>query len=185
VMHKGAESVRVAHPLFQAERGGSTPTSALDLRFYPTDLTTARNLNRLWHSRLPRYGSPQCRQCYVAEYDGLYYAVAIWQRPIASHVPQYEWLELSRMAIASDAPKNTASRMLAWMARDITKKLPGIARLISYQDCEVNAGTIYKAAGWKATTLSRGNDWNRSCRYRRPSQTTAPKQRWEKELHAR
>jgi hypothetical protein len=177
-----AEGVRLAHPLFQAEGGGETPTSALQVRFYPVPLAVARDLNRLWHSRLPRYGSPGCRLAYAAEYDGLYYAVAIWQRPLARLLPQTEWLELSRLAIAPDAPKNTASRMLGWMARDVALRFPGVVRLISYQDCEAHTGTIYRAAGWTPTTVNLNGEWNRPGRSRPAAQSLAPKQRWEKEV---
>ena len=49
-------------------------------------------------------------------------------------------------AIASDAPKYTATRMLSIMVKRIKKEFPDIVRLISYQDTEVHKGTIYKAA---------------------------------------
>jgi hypothetical protein len=177
-----AEGVRVAHPLFQAEGGGSTPTSALQLFFRAVDLRTASELVRLWHSRLPKFGRFACRVAYVAEADGLFYAAAIWTNPLSQHLPQFTWLELNRMAIAPDAPKNTASRMLAWMARDLRRRFPDAVRLVSYQDTEVHAGTIYRAAGWSPTNLSSGDTWDRPSRRRAAPQTTAPKQRWEKSL---
>jgi hypothetical protein len=176
-----ADGVRVAYPLFnQAGGGGSTPTSALQLFFREVDLPTAKALVRAWHSRLPRFGRFACRAAYVAEHDGIFYAVAIWTNPLSHKLPQMEWLELNRLAVASDAPKNTASRMLAWMARDIRKRLPGVVRLVSYQDTEVHAGTIYRAAGWEPTRLSEGDTWDRPSRPRSVPQSAAPKQRWEK-----
>ena len=51
------------------------------------------------------------------------------------------------MAIAEDAPKNTASRMLGWMRRYIKKHLQHISLLFP-QDTDVRDGTIYKASGW-------------------------------------
>jgi hypothetical protein len=119
---------------------------------------------------------------YAAEYDGRYFAVAMWSNPVARLLPQLTWLELRRFAIAEDAPKNTASRMLGWMARDIPKRLAGIERLISYQDTEAHTGTIYKAAGWTKTAASSGSQWSRPSRYRTPTQSASPKQRWEKAL---
>lgn len=177
---KRAESVRVAYPLFQAGGGGSTPTSALQLFFRTVGLKTARELVRLWHSRLPRFGRFACRVAYTAEHDGLFFATAIWTNPLSHKLPQMAWLELNRMAVAPDAPKNTASRMLAWMARDIRQRLPGVERLISYQDTEVHTGCIYRAAGWEATRLSEVDSWGRPSRARSKSQTESPKQRWEK-----
>jgi hypothetical protein len=52
------------------------------------------------------------------------------------------------MAIAPDAPKNTASRMLGWMARNIAKRFPEVTTLVSYRDCDAHLGTIYAASGW-------------------------------------
>ncbi len=188
-----ADSIRVMHPLFHSGEGGSTPTSALSLRFHECQLADAISLNRLWHSRLPKVVASNITRnarwaCYGAEAEnGLTYAVAIWSSPSAMGLPYHEWLELRRMAIADDAPKNTASRMLAWMTRDIRKRFPEIVRLISYQDCDVHTGTIYKAAGWTATvkSMDHRNRGLRSGRKRNMSQTTSTKQRWEKGIMTR
>jgi hypothetical protein len=180
-MNTRADGARVACPLFHAGDGGSTPTSALQLRLYRVRHGEARALNRLWHSRLPRVGAGS-RACYAAEFDGLYYAVAIWSRPVARLLPQWEWLELQRLAIAPDAPKNTASRLLGVMARLIRRDFPRVVRLVSYQDVDVHTGAIYKAAGWTMTKKVRFADWNHKTRHCRAAQTTADKQRWEKSL---
>lgn len=184
-----AESIRVMHPLFQTDQGGSIPTSALQLRFHECELRDAMTLVRQWHSRLPKVVASNITRnarwiCYAAEYDGVTYAVAIWSNPTAISLPYHQWLELRRLAIASDAPKNTASRMLSWMARDISKRFEEITNLISYQDCEVHTGCIYRAAGWVATVKSfdHRDRGLRSGRKRNRSQTTATKQRWEKVL---
>ena len=182
-----ADSVRVAHPLFQTESGGSIPTSALQLRFYECDVKTAQELNKAWHSRLPKTSwSNLIRTCHLACYtamcDGLYYATAIWTQPIARYCPQNEWLELRRMAISGDAPRNTASRMLAWMAKDIRKRWPEVSRLISYQDTDGHKGTIYSAAGWVAGDVGQRIKKGWDSRDRNAMQSKAPKIRWEKEL---
>lgn len=182
-MNKCADSIRVVHPLFQAEGGGAIPTSALQLCLDGIDIRTARALNRLWHSRLPRLGndvSMKAALCFGAEFDERYYAVAVWTHPIARNLPQDNWLELRRLAIAPDAPRNTASRMLGVMARLIRKARPEIERLVSYQDTEVHTGGIYKAAGWVPSVVSPGGEWSVPSRQRQPAQSAAPKQRWEK-----
>lgn len=182
-MTKRADSVRVAHPLFQTEGGGSTPTSALQLQFEVTDRQTMQDLNRLWHSRLPRFksGAP-CRIYYAAEYDGVLYAVAAWSNPVSAMIDP-TWLELRRLAISDDAPKNTASRMLGWMVRDIRKRFQEVPRLISYQDPAVHNGTIYRASGWTSTGKRKsGGFGSAKVRYRRPDQAPGPKVRWEKVL---
>ena len=182
-----AGSIRVMHPLFQTGEGGSNPTSALQLRFGETTRDTFKKLNRLWHSRLPEIGGSQGRAFYVAEHDGIAFAVAMWSNPVARLLPQLTWLELRRMAISDDAPPNTASRMIAWMTRDVRKKFPEVVRLISYQDCEVHQGTIYKAAGWNRAEGYKGRirGWSAgagggSTRHNRTNQSLAVRMRWEK-----
>lgn len=185
-----AGSVRVAHPLFQEDRGGSIPTSALQLRFERIPLRRAIELNAVWHSRLPRVVFSNIIRtvrhvCYGAECGGVYYAVAIWTNPVARLLPQHTWLELRRLAIASDAPKNTASRMLGWMVRDIRAEWSELDTLVSYQDTAVHTGTIYKAAGWNPTTINPDGEWSRPNRFRKAAQSAAPKQRWELSLQKR
>lgn len=184
-----AGSIRVMHPLFQTGEGGSTPTSALQLRFGEIGRDKFKQLNREWHSRLPEIGGSQGRVFYVAECEGIAFAVAMWSNPVARLLPQMEWLELRRMAIADDAPANTASRMIAWMTRDIRKRFPDVKRLISYQDCEVHQGTIYKAAGWSHAEGYKGRirGWaagkgGGSSRVGRTNQSLAVRMRWEKVL---
>jgi hypothetical protein len=146
-------------------------------------------LNALWHSRLPRIGSSCGQRYHVAEFEGKAYAVAMWSNPVARLLPQQDWLELRRLAIAPDAPKNTASRFMGWMVRDIEASMPWVVRLISYQDCEAHKGTIYKAAGWRRSEGYKGRKrgWE-SCRgggrHRsgRTNQAVAVRMRWEKEL---
>jgi hypothetical protein len=187
-----ADSVRVTHPLFQAEEGGSTPTSALDLKVVEISRYLARDLNAAWHSRLPVYDTGFCLNStvsYAAEHGGVIYAVAIWTNPVAAALPQHAWLELRRMAIAPDAPRNTGSRMLAIMARLIKAKFPVVEVLVSYQDEEAHQGTIYRAAGWTAGSRHVGGSWNRPNAKNkngkartRPDRNaaTGPKVRWEK-----
>jgi hypothetical protein len=186
-----ADSIRVVHPLLQVGGGGSIPTSALQLLISRTGLKEAVALNKEWHSRLPIYNTGFCLngRPYWAHFENIAYAVAIWSNPVAPALPQEEWLELRRFAIASDAPRNTASRMLAVMARLIRREMPKVLRLISYQDEEVHSGTIYKAAGWTIGARHLGGSWNRpnaknlNGRPRtRPdlNGATGPKIRWEK-----
>lgn len=181
------DSIRVVHPLFHTGGGGSIPTSPLQMRVEEIVFDRAVELNRIWHSRLPRFGNPFATVSFAAEYEGIIYAVAIWSNPVARLLPQIAWQELRRMAIAPDAPKNTGSWMLGVMAKVIKKRYPVVERLVSYQDTEVHAGTIYRAAGWTPTVLTDGQygkhaQWSNKSRHRRPSQSSARKQRWEKAL---
>jgi hypothetical protein len=91
-------------------------------------------------------------------------------------------LELRRLAISKEAPKNTASRMIKVMISIIRQKFPDIKKLISYQDTEVHRGTIYKASNWKIGAKVRGLSWTTKNRKRNPEQTLAKKIRWEYQL---
>jgi hypothetical protein len=113
--------------------------------------------------------------------------VAAWSNPVARLLPQQTWLELRRFAIAPDAPRFTASRMLGWMRRDILKRFPGVIRLVSYQDLQAHTGTIYKASGWHHAKnfkpRARGwIGWGNRPRKGRTNQSVAPRMRWEFDL---
>jgi len=189
-MKKRAGSAVAALPLFQEGRGGAIPTSALSLRVVEIGMRLAQELNRTWHSMLPRtdLGNLLCGNtsvAYAAEYDGRYMAVAIWSQPIIRALCDGKTIELRRLAICEDAPKNTASRMLAVMRRLIGVKFPQIEKAISYQAVDVHRGTIYQAAGWVPVgeivdaRPQRFSGINRNTRATAPLQTHSRKRRWE------
>jgi hypothetical protein len=199
-----ASSIRLMQPLIQAGEEGSTPILALSrrrdarncrknrprspmqLRLERIGFAQAKALNELWHSRLPRFGTGFVRNqpylCYAAHYLDVIYAVAIWSNPVARLLPQRDWLELRRLAVAPDAPRNTPSRMLAVMTRLIRHSRPDIVNLISYQDTNAHTGGIYRAAGWSPTNLSSRRQWNCPSRPRPPAQSSSPKRRWERRI---
>jgi hypothetical protein len=153
------------------------------LNIYEISVDRAVELNKQWHSRLPKITNPYGDQiCFGAEFKGKLYACAIWTRPIATMLNGKNYLELRRMAISADAPKNTASRMIAIMTKIIKKSKPHIVKLISYQDTEVHSGTIYKASGWYIGFYTKGGDRWHQHKKRKVSQTSADKIRWEKDL---
>jgi len=190
----GGEGVTVACPLFQMDGGGSTPTSPLQFKIVEIGVRRAQILNQQWHSRLPIYRTGSCLNasiCFGAIFENHFYAVAIWSTPVARLLPQKEWLELRRLAIAPTAPKNMASRMISIMVKVIKKKFPSVNKLISYQDTEVHLGTIYKASGWVIGKEHSGGTWYRPNSHnksgtprKRPdlNKATGPKIRWEKTL---
>jgi hypothetical protein len=184
-MNLSADNVRDSMPLFRSGCGGAIPTSAHQLLFHKTNVHRACELNQLWHSRFPKIDwSNVVRNkdyiCFVAEHDAIAYASAIWSSPIARMFKNASaTLELRRLAISGDAPKNTASRMLGWMRRYIIKNLQHITLLISYQDTDVHEGTIYKASGWGSVNKSKGHTWTRKTRKRNKDQSMSDKIRWE------
>jgi len=176
------DSIRVVQPLFPVEGEGEIPTSPLHLNFNVCSLSKAKELNKLWHSRLPKYRQTISKICYYAEYKNRFFAVAIWSNPSSAMVDQ-SWLELKRMAISDDSPKYTASRMLSWMVKDIKKKYKDVKKLISYQDPKVHSGTIYKASGWVSTGERKSGGFsNTKVRFREKDQAPGPKIRWEKNI---
>ena len=172
---------------FELSEGDGIPTSPMQFQFESISAMAACVLNSRWHSRFPEiHWSNVVRSkryiCYGAKFEGVYFAVAIWSSPIAGNRLKDGWLllELRRMAICKSAPKNTASRMLSYMRKDINKQFPEIIRLISYQDTEAHEGTIYKASGWQLIkTMSKEADWTSNGRQRNRPQSHAPKVRWE------
>lgn len=188
-----AGGVAVAFPLFQEEGGGSIPTSALSLRIEEINMRLAQELNARWHSMLPRtdLGNLLCGNtsvAYGALFDNAWWAVAIWSQPIIRSMCDGETIELRRLAISDQAPKNTASRMLAVMRRLVKQKFPQVAKAISYLAVDVHSGTIYKAAGWIPVgdivnaRPQRFSNRNKKTRATGPLQTTSRKQRWETRL---
>lgn len=178
------DSVRAAWPLFQTVGGGSSPTSALQLRLYEISPQRAAMLNSEWHSVLPITEPGNLVRnrrvaFYGAEYCNVWYASAIWTDPVAANRLSGgdKMLELRRLAIAPDAPKYAASRMLGVMRRLLKRKFPDVIRLISYQSVVHHQGTIYAAAGWCPAAESCFVSWQN--RKRVPDQITSAKIRWE------
>lgn len=175
------ESIRVVHPLFQTEGGGSTPTSPLQLHLGWMMVRDAVRLNERWHSTMPAFTSPEGKcKAIGAECGGRYYAVAIWSDPVARWLNWTGRYELRRLAIAPDAPRYTASRMLRVMRLLVARKMPAVKILISYQDKDAHMGTIYRAAGWRVVSDNAvpTEGWQ-SRPSRKTTQSNANKVRWE------
>lgn len=184
-----ADEVMVNLPLFHSGDGGSIPTSALQFHFEPIHRDTFMPLNEAWHSRLPDCKNAFAGFFFGAVFEHKYYAVAWWSHPVARALNGKGWVELRRFAISSEAPKNTASRMLGWMVRTI-RKTGEYEKAISYQDEDVHSGTIYKASGWTREKIGQRIDeskgWNnwKTREGNRKNQSTAPKHRWAINLKA-
>ena len=172
--------------LFDLQERNNPPASPKQFEFKVIRAVTACQLNKKWHSRLPIIDwSNVVRNthyvCYGALFNGEWYAAAIWSSPVAQNRFKYgkQILELRRMAISGDCPKNTATRMLAFMRKHIIQEMPDIGLLISYQDTEVHLGTIYKADNWSAVNETKGTSWSTDYRVRNLEQSLANKIRWE------
>lgn len=184
------DGATAAYSLFnQAREGGSIPTSTLQLFMEEISMRDACALNKRWHSMLPRtdLGNMLCGNmsvAYAAGFEGRWYAVALFSQPIIYAVAKDgKTIELRRLAICKDAPKNTASRMLAVCCRLAKKKYPFLEKVVSYLAVDVHAGTIYRAAGWipvgKIVPARPRRERGSKQRATGPLQTTSAKQRWE------
>ena len=189
-METRGDCIRVVHPLFQEEGGGSIPTSPLQLSIGEMDMRRCQRLNEEWHSVLPETHLPNLLGSkhsigFGAEFDGKFYAVAMWSDPIAANRmkadDRHRSIELRRFAIANDAPNNTASRMIKIMILLIQKQWPDLSRFVSYQAEDHHAGTIYKAAGWMADARSEAKTWH-TTENRRELQTKSAKVRWVRDM---
>jgi hypothetical protein len=174
-------------PLFMND-APPPPTSAKQLDVVEIDMRWACDLNRKWHSLLPDsdLGNMLCGNmsvAYAAEYGGMFYAVAIWSQPIIAAMCDGRTIELRRLAICSEAPRYTASRMMAVMRRLVPKKYPFISKAISYLAIDRHEGTIYRANGWnpigKVCSARPQRFSGEHGRATAPLQTDSRKQRWE------
>lgn len=185
-------SVPVELDLFSMWCTGKIPTSPKQFELVKIKAKMACELNRKWHSRLPKIDwSNVVRNthyiCYGFRFDGRWYAVGIWSSPVAQNrfKDGRAMLELRRLAICSESPQNTATRMISMMIKDITVRFLDINRLISYQDTEVHLGTIYKASNWVVGGKSAGIPWSTENRIRNVEQSLARKVRWEHPIKRR
>lgn len=175
-------------PLFEPVEH-EPPEKAGQLTVEPCSPRIACDMVRAFHSRLPNVQDGPWKLAFAAHYRHTCFGAALWHNPSARGLPA-NWLELRRLVVAPDAPHCTASRMLGQMTRWIRRTMPEVERVISYQDCEVHTGTIYRAAGWTPAHFSKPRVRDRSKPrvgtrrdYRRDMNGVAPasagKMRWE------
>ena len=156
------------------------PSGAKDLRIERCDFDTIARLNHDWHSVLPHIGVNFGAFGFVAEYDGIAHAVAVWSRPIAANrlTNGFRRMELRRMAVAPYAPRMTASRFLSVMSRMLLRE-EAVDGLLSYQATDVHLGTMYRAAGWRSAGAQEFVSWNTHSRRRPDDVNVSAKVRWE------
>lgn len=174
-----SDCVLVNNPLFN-DFHEHKPQSPRDFEIVKCHRDTFMPLNELWHSRLPECKNAFEGFFYGAKYMEKFYAVAWWSKPVARMLNGKGLLELRRLAICDDAPKNTATYMLKKMRKDINSVHPDIVCLISYQDTDVHHGTIYKADNWVMANRSSVSATGWKTRgSNRQNQSSSDKIRWE------
>ena len=100
-----------------------------------------------WHSFRD---APQGWKVALALTDGLnIYGVSTFGRPVARHEDQVTTLEHTRMALAPNAPRNSATRFMALCRKWIRENMPEVSRLISYVPSDRYTGITYRADNWR------------------------------------
>lgn len=114
----------------------------------PGESVLVKTLIHNWHRTLPNSPAGYRVAFLITDRADNVYGVATWGRPVARHIDQQKTLELTRYAISSAAPRNTATYGLARMRAWVRSVMPEVTRLVSYQDCDEHHGTIYRADNW-------------------------------------
>lgn len=110
--------------------------------------------------------------------NGKLCGVAICGRPVARALPQYQLLEVNRLA--TDGTPNACSKLYGACA--------AIAKLMGFADIETTIldsepGTSLRAAGWQFRRVIKGRDWNCPSRGgRRTDQPMCDKRVYGKQL---
>jgi hypothetical protein len=82
--------------------------------------------------------------------DGIaIYGVSTFGRPVARREDQERTLEHTRMALSSEAPRNSATFFMAQCRKWIRENMPEINRLISYVPAGKYKGITYLGDNWR------------------------------------
>lgn len=76
--------------------------------------------------------------------------------PLVRDTKWHDMLELNRMAMIDAAPRNAESRAISASVRILRRTYPNLEWLLSFSDaCQCGDGTIYRAAGWLLTGITK------------------------------
>lgn len=141
------------HQTILFEIGGSIPTSPLQLHVKEILKLTAANFYKRWHYLGD--GGFIHQFSFGAYFDGCLLGAITFGPPLAKEIKGLysnssdEFaLELTRLAMHDDCPKNSESRFISVAIR-LLKKLFPVRIIISYADPSVgHDGCIYRASGF-------------------------------------
>lgn len=154
------------------------PRSARDLAVAPVPYRIARRFVERNHYL--GYAPPGARACLGVFCGSRLAGVLVFGRPSARLEDQVGTLELTRMVLLDECPKNSESRALALAARWVKRNLPGVRRLIAYCDPgQGHRGTVYRAAGWRLAGVTKGGRWSCPARPGRRDASPGPKLKFE------
>ena len=130
--------------------GGSIPTPSLHISECP--VAEIQEVMERVHYSHSIFGVTTT-VCYAIRWDGVVSGGAIFGAPAAYNVSKkYDCgeplLELRRFVLEEHLPRNSESRSLGFMLRDLKRR--GIRRILSYADPAFgHSGIIYAATGFK------------------------------------
>lgn len=122
-------------------------------------------------------GVPGWKFCLGAFHGYELVGIAVVSRPVSRHEDDGDTLEITRLAFAPGAPKNSPSWLIGRVKRVLW--LQGIRRLIAYASSgEGHRGTIYRASGFELKGMTKGEPWTREGRPR-SDRDVSPKRKFE------
>lgn len=147
-----AESIdRSMHPLFQADEGGSIPTSALRFFISPVAHSVAESWIEQWHYS---HRMPTGKNIPFALWDNHeIYAVIVYGIGVNPYQAKFlgveTVLEIKRMARSEPRLDYPLSRFIS-ITIGFVRKQSMVDAIIAFADPEQgHEGTVYKAAGFK------------------------------------
>jgi hypothetical protein len=156
-MISSADSTAASAPVVQTGEGGSIPTSALQKLEYsviPVPLKDAQRMVTEFHYSRGGSNTAVYTHGLVHKTSGKLLGVAWWLPPTrvaCESVNRESWkkvLSLTRLVCLPEAPKNSASFLLAHSVR-LIKRDARFVSLVTYADeSQGHRGQIYRAAGW-------------------------------------
>lgn len=145
------DGVLETHQLFQVEDGGAIPTSPHQLFFREINYQTAMGFVKK-HHYLHRVAPTSV--AYGAYFDNRLVGVCTIGKPashtlikgVAGEENADRVFELNRLCLLDEIPKNSESRFLGWVLREV----PRDWILVSYADTDFgHEGIVYRATNWK------------------------------------
>jgi len=154
-MNNNAEIIQEEeYPLFQEEGGGAVPTSPLQVKLKQVNKLTAQKSYNKWHYlgghgflstyNFGVYFDDRCEGCIsygipnARNIEGVY-----------TEDTQFNFMELTRLALSDKCPKYSESRVIAISLKMLKKLEPKLRGIITYADTEQgHTGIIYRASNF-------------------------------------
>lgn len=152
--------VTAAQPVFQPEGSGANPTYTLQFSQEVDCGKAARKFICDWHYSKK---CPPAKFYFTARQAGRLVGVCVFNAPQLPKIAKCYGidLELTRLVLLDECPKNSESKFIAWCLRWLGKNTLA-RRVVSFADPRFgHVGTIYKASNFFYAGLERGHGTRR------------------------